>query len=587
MIRSTFRGRRLNRVVSVLCFVAVLACATLLAGEGYNSRCLPLLKWHEEEYVYDSLQVLHALRHDRIGDAIRLSQRNMIHPMVPVWVLTGAMAAFGLEVPSFRLVFLGCYILTVLLVYVAGYFLVDKLGWVVGLVGASLLASSGRFCWMFPMGEHPDDLVAAPIFAAGILVNLAAIRLRSRWWRLAVGCIATLLFFTKYHFAILFMGVVLIDLLWCDRREKTLDRLQNLLWVLLVPACGIVYWITIPRAIDEFTVFITKSVWVDSSAQGLKDWYVQVRRGEPLLRYVKQLFVDHGSERDYFFSVWGNLLSLGAILSAAVMRKERSVSFLLLSVALPMIVLTLYPRKADEAFLIFSVPVFLLCGLVAHRAVRETARIRRRLAAALVILGIVWTLGLSVWRAFALPPARLEVQTEELRPFFRFAESQLDLTTLSQSATDRRERLLLCIDSQIQYDVDLIGAFFWNRVLEEGVLLDYDEVHGARINLREYLRRRPLKDLLSIVSSERDLRRIDAVWFRPALDEPALDGITQEMEEALVQVRNAFGPEEEKEAEYVFDSGEMSVDFVSLFRSRPPAGATPTVEESEPGGGRR
>lgn len=572
MNKALFTESRLALVASALGLILILAGAVTIAADGYRNRCLPILKWHEEEYAYDSLLVLNALNSGRVGEALRLSQRNWVHPMLPVWFLTGTMVAGGPDVMSFRIGYLVCFVLTVLLIFIAGHILVDTHGWLVGFFSASLVMISGRFCWMYPMGEHPDDLVTAPIFTAGIILYLALARSRSMWLRIGVGLIAALLFFTKYHFAILFMGAILIDQIRQGRREGMNKCLQDLLWISLVPACGVGYWVTAPHAIADFVSFITKSSWVDESTRGVVDWYVQVRHDEPLSRYIKQIFLQHGAKNDYFLSIGGNLLAVAGLFVATSMIRVRRIFFALLCVVLPLTVLTLYPRKAEESFFIFSLPLFLLCGLVAHRAAAMASRIRKRprvgAAGILALLALFWIVGISGWRAFTLPAASLVVPDEDLRPFLRFAGQQLGPHSEGPSDPDAMERMMLCINTQIDYDVDLVIALYWSLVLEKGILWTYNDVHERRINLREYLRRKPIRDLLDSITAAGELERIDAVWFHTSSEDSGSGEQENEaiFEEALRRIKEVYGPMEVREEEYAFSNGEIRAEFISLIR---------------------
>jgi len=422
------------------------------------------------------------------------------------------------------------------------------------------------------MGEHPDDLVTAPLFTAGIILYLTLARSRSRWLRIGVGLVAALLFFTKYHFAILFMGAILIDQLRQGLREGTKKCLRDLLWISLIPACGIGYWVTVPNAMADFVSFITKSSWVDESTRGVVDWYVQVRHDEPLSRYLKQIFLQHGARNDYFLSIGGNLLAVAGLFAATAMIRDRRVFFVWLNVVLPLTVLSLYPRKAEESFFIFSLPLFLLCGLVAHWAAATASRIRKRpmagAAGSLALLVLFWIVGISGLRAFALPVARLAVPGEDLRPFLRFAGEQLAPHSEGPSDSAVMERMMLCINTQIDYDVDLVIALYWSLALEKGIPWTFRDVHGRRINLREYLRRKPLRDLLDSIAAAGELERIDAVWFHTSSED--VNSGEQEDEamfgEALRRIQEVYGPAEVRVEEYTFGTGGMSVEFISLIR---------------------
>ncbi len=203
-----------SRILVVLVALVLAAAALRNAGTVYRlvdeARRPP--QWDMAHRGVEGIRLAEALRH---GDAVdflaRLNAMSVWPPAFPV-LEAPVLLAFGYEYRTPRLLVLTLFLLSVPAIYLAGRTLDRRLGPAVGLLAAGLLLAS-PFFHLFAglvMAEVPGALLLVLALAA----YFRALEQESPGpWRLAWGA-ATLLFFCKYNYGLMWIVPLLVHEAW-------------------------------------------------------------------------------------------------------------------------------------------------------------------------------------------------------------------------------------------------------------------------------------------------------------------------------------------------------------------------------------
>ncbi len=203
----------LNLLVAL--FALGLAAATVRnAAVIYRlvdeARRLP--QWDMAHRGVEGIRLAEALRH---GDVVELVARlNAMSVWPPAFPLLEApvFLAFGYDYRTARLLVLALYLLSVPAIYLAGHYLDLRTGPAIGLLAAGLLSAS-PFFHLFAglvMSEVPGVLLLVLSLAA----YFRALESEAAGpWRLTWG-LATLLFFCKYNYGLMWLVPLLVNEAW-------------------------------------------------------------------------------------------------------------------------------------------------------------------------------------------------------------------------------------------------------------------------------------------------------------------------------------------------------------------------------------